>query len=144
MFTTRPISHMLLNSSSQPAPRVGNLNGRRREIIPDSVGSSQTTPRVGNLSRSRRDVKPNSIASNQPTSQGGNMDRCRRDVVPAHRLSTSVTEQTVSRSSNSAESWGRNSSPERIARRFLARPAKRLWSTTIQSTRYTEPEMEAD
>jgi len=144
MFTTRPISHMHLNSRSQPAPRVGNFNGRRCEIIPDTVGSSQTTPRVGNLSRSRRDVIPNSIASNQPTSQGGNMDRYRCDVVPANRRSTSVTQQTVSGSSNSAESWGLNSFPARISRRFLARPAKRLRSTTIQSTTYTEPEMAAD
>jgi len=132
------------NSSSQPAPRVGNLNRRRRDIIPDSMGSSQPTPQVGNLSRRRRDVIPDSMGSNQPTSREGNMNGRRRDVVPADRLSRSVTQQTESGSSNSAESSGRNSSPPPIARGLLARPAKRLRSSTIQTTAYTEPEMEAD
>jgi len=132
------------NSSSQPAPLVGNLNGHRRDIIPDSMGSSQPTPRVGNLSRRRRDVIPDSMGSNQATSRGGNMNGCRREVVPADRLSRSVTQQTESGSSNSVESSGRNSSPPPIARGLLAQPAKRLQSSTIQTTAYTEPEMEAD
>jgi len=72
------------------------------------------------------------------------MNGHRRDVVPADRLSRSVTQQTESGSSNSAESSGRNSSPPPIARQLLARPAKRLRSSTIQTTAYTEPEMEAD
>ena len=72
------------------------------------------------------------------------MNGRRRDVVPADRLSRSVTQQTESGSSNSAESSGRNSSPPPIARGLLARPAKRLRSSTIQTTAYTEPEMEAD
>jgi len=72
------------------------------------------------------------------------MNGRRRDIVPADWLSRSVTQQTESGRSNSAESWGRNSSPPPIARRLLARPAKRLRSSTIQTTAYTEPEMEAD
>jgi len=74
------------------------------------------------------------------------MNRRRRDVVPADRLSRSVTQQTESRSStgNSAQSSGRNSSPLPIARRLLARPAKPLRSSTIQTTAYTEPETEAE
>jgi len=132
------------NSSSQPAPRVGNLNGRRREIIPNSMGSSQPTPRVGDLSRRRRDVIPDSMGSNQPTSRGGNMNGRRGAVAPADRLSRSVTQQTESGTSNIAESSGRNSSPPPIARGLLGRPAKRLRSSTIQPTAYTEPEMEAD
>jgi len=70
-----------------------------------------------------------------------NGPRC--DVVPADRLSRSVTQQTESGSSNSAEWSGRNSSPPPIARGLLARAAKRLRSSTIQTTAYTEPEMEA-
>jgi len=132
------------NSSSQPVPRVGNLNGRRRGIIPDSMGSSQPTPGVGNLSRRRGDVIPNSMGSNQPTSRGGNMNGRRRDVVPAERQSRSVTQQTESGSSYSAESSGCNSSPPPIARGLLAQRAKRLRSSTIQTTAYTEPEIEAD
>jgi len=135
---------MHLNSRNQPAPRVGNLDGRKREIIPDSMGSSQPTPRVGNLSRRRRDVIPDSMGSNQPTSQQGNMNRRRCEVVPAERLCRLVTQQTESGSTNSAESSGRNSSPPPIARGLLARPAKRLRSSTIQTTAFTEPEMEAD
>jgi len=132
------------NSSSQPAPRVGNLNGRRGDIILDSTGSSQPTPRVRNLSRRRRDLIPDSMGSNQPTSRGGNMNGRRHDVVPADRLSRSVTEQTESGSSNSAESSGHNSSPPPIGRRLLPRPAKRLRSSPIQTIAYTEPEMEAN
>jgi len=132
------------NSSSQPAPWVGNHNWRRRHIIPDYTGLSQPTPQVGNLSPRRRDVIPDSMGSNQPTSRRGNMNGRRCDVVPADRLCRSVTQQTESGSSNSAESWGRNSSPPPIASGLLARPAKRLRSSTIQTTAYTEPEMEAD
>jgi len=72
------------------------------------------------------------------------MNGRRRDVVPVDRLSRSVTQQTESGSSNSAESSGHNSSPPPIARWLLARPAKRLRSSTIQITAYTEPKMEAD
>jgi len=72
------------------------------------------------------------------------MNGHQRDLVPADRLSRSVTQQTESGSSNSAESSGRNSSPPPLARRLLPRPAKRLRSSTIQTTAYTEPEMEAD
>jgi len=72
------------------------------------------------------------------------MNGRRHDVVPADRLSRSVTQQTESGSSNSAESSGRNSSPPPIARGLLTRPAKRLRSSTIQTTAYTEHEMEAD
>jgi len=72
------------------------------------------------------------------------MNGRRCEVVPVDRLSRSVTQQTESGSYNSAESSGCNSSPPPIARGRLARPAKRLWSSTIQTTAYTEPEMEAD
>jgi len=72
------------------------------------------------------------------------MNGRRRDVVPAAWLSRSVTQLTESGSSNSAESSGRNSSPPPFARRLLAQPAKRLRSSTIQTTAYTEREMEAD
>jgi len=108
------------------------------------MGSSQPTPRVGNLSRRSRDVIPDSMGSNQPTSKMGNMNVHRGDLVPADRLSRSVTQQTESASSNSAESSVCDSSPPPIARRLLARPAKHLRSSTIQTTAYTEPEMEAD
>jgi len=72
------------------------------------------------------------------------MNGHRRDVVAADRLSRSVTHQTESVSSNSTELSGRNCSPPLSTRRLLARPAKRLRSSTIQTTTYTQPEMEAD
>jgi len=108
------------NFTSQPAGRLGNLNGPRRDIIPDSIGSSQPTPR------------------------GGNQNRRRRDFIPADRLSRFLIQQTESGSSNSAESSGGNSAPPPITRRLLARPAKSLRSRTIQTTAYTEHEIEAD
>jgi len=51
--------------SSQPTPRVGNLNGRRHNVIPDTMASSQPAPRVGNLNMNwrRRDVVPDRIGS---------------------------------------------------------------------------------
>jgi len=51
--------------SSQPTPRLGNLNGHRRDVVPDTMASSQPTPRVGNLNmnRRRRDVVPDPIGS---------------------------------------------------------------------------------
>ena len=72
------------------------------------------------------------------------MNGRRRDVVPADRLSRLVTQQTESGSSNSGELSGCNSSPPPIARRLLPQLAKRLPSSTIQTTAWTEPEMEAD
>jgi len=72
------------------------------------------------------------------------MNRRRCDVVPADRLSRSVTQQTESGSSNTAESWCRNPSPPPIVRRLLARMAKQLQSSTIQTTADTKREMEAD
>jgi len=72
------------------------------------------------------------------------MNGHRRDVVPADRLSRSVTQQTESCISNTADSSGRNSSPPPIAIRLLARPAKHLRRSRIQTTAYTKPEMEAD
>jgi len=72
------------------------------------------------------------------------MNGRRPDVVPADTLSRSVTQQTESGGSTRAESSGRNSSSPPIARWLLARPAKPLQSSTIQTTAYTEPEMEAD
>jgi len=72
------------------------------------------------------------------------MNGRKRDVVPADRVSRSVTQQTESGNFNSAESSGRNSSPPPIARGLVARPAKRVRSSTIQTTAYTEPKIEAD
>jgi len=72
------------------------------------------------------------------------MNGRRGDVLPADRLSGAVTQQTESGSSNSAELSGCNLSPRPIARLLLARPAKCLRSSTIQTTAYTEPETGAD
>jgi len=52
-------------ASSQPTPRVGNLHGRRCNVVPDTMASSQPAPRVGNLNINgcRRDVVPDPIES---------------------------------------------------------------------------------
>jgi hypothetical protein len=121
-FTTHPISHGHPDSSSKPTPRVGNLNGRRREIIPNPIGSSQPTPRLGNLSRRRRDVIPDSVGSNQTTSRAGILNGRRREVVLTDRVSRSRTRQIESGSANTAGSSGRNSSPPPIARQLLGQP----------------------
>jgi len=84
------------------------------------------------------------MGSNQRTSEGGNINGHRRNIVPADPLSRSVTQQTESGRSNSAESSGSNSFLPPMARRLLTRPVERLWSSTIETTAYTEPEMEVD
>ena len=52
-----------VNSRNQPAPRVGDLARRRRNVVPDSMGSSQSTHRVGNQKGRRREVVPDSMGA---------------------------------------------------------------------------------
>ena len=72
------------------------------------------------------------------------MNGHRPDFISADRLSRSIIQQTKSGSCNSAEWSGRNSSPPPIARQLREPLAKRLRSTTFQTTAYTEPDIEAD
>ena len=139
---------MQSNSRSQPTPRVGNLSRRRRDAVPDTMGSSQPAPRVGNLSRRRRDAVPDTMGSSQPTAPVGNLNGRRRDVVRANMGSGSGTQQNESGSSHSAPPnsrlSSRNSSPPPIGGVLRGRPSKRPRRGTIQTTAYTEPETEPD
>ena len=112
------------NSRSQPTPRVGNLNGRRGDVVPSSIGSSQPTPRMGNLVRRRRDVV-DSVGSGMGTQQnetGSSQTTTLRSCQPSRRSpSPSPNEDNV-------QSW----------------PPKRLRRTTIQSREFIEPKMEPD
>ena len=132
--------------SSQPTPRVGNLNGRRREVVPDTMGSSQPTPRVGNLSKRRRGAVPDTMGSSQPTPRVGNQNRRGRDVVPEGSDSGTQQNESVSFHSTPPNDQlpSRNSSPPPIAGRPGGRPPKRSRRSTIQTTAYTEPEIEPD
>ena len=134
------------NSRSQPTTRVGNLNGRRREVGPDTMGSSQPTPRVGNLSKRRRGAVPDTMGSSQPTPRVGNQNRRGRDVVPEGSDSGTQQNESVSFHSTPPNDQlpSRNSSPPPIAGRPGGRPPKRSRRSTIQTTAYTEPEIEPD
>lgn len=50
-------------STSLWSPQVGNLNGRRHEVVPSSIGSSQPIPVVRNLVQPRYDLIPDSEKS---------------------------------------------------------------------------------
>ena len=112
------------NSRGQPTSRVGNLNGRRRDVVPSSIGSSQPTPRVGNLVRRRPDVV-DSVGSGLGTQQnetGSSQTTTLRSRQPSHQSpSPSPNEDNVQ-----------------------SRPSKGPRRTTIQTREFIEPEMEPD
>lgn len=137
---------MQSNSRSQPTPRVGNLNGRRRDVVPDTMGSSQPTSGVGRQNRRRRDIVPDTVGSGQPTPRMGNLNGRTRAVVPATRGSGSGTQQSEFGSSHSTppnnQLSNNNSSPPIVG--CLQRPPKRPRRSTIQTNSYNEPEQEPD
>jgi hypothetical protein len=136
---------MQSNSRSQPTPRVGNLNGRRRDVVPDTMGTSQPTSGVGRQNRRRRDIVPDTMGSGQPTPRMDTLNGRTRAAVPATRGSGSGTRRNEIGSSHSTppnnQLSNQNSSP--IAG-CLQRPPKRPRRSTIQTNTYNEPEPEPD
>jgi len=135
--------------SSQPTPRVGNLNRGRRDVVPDTMASSQPTPRVGNLNGRRRNVVPDTMASSQPAPRVGNlnMNGHRRDVVPdpiGSRLGMQADESGSSQTLLTHEPSRRSQSPGPGETGVLARPPKRPRRMTIQTRANIEPEAEPD
>ena len=61
----------------------------------------------------------------QPTARVANQNRPRHDDVPVDKAARSGTQPTESGSTHNAHSGARKSSPPRIVRRLLVRPAKR-------------------
>ena len=112
------------NSRSQPTPRVGNLNGRRRDVVPSSLGSSQPTALVGNLVRRRRDVV-NSVGSG----------------LGMQQKETGSSQTTTLRSCHLSR---RSPSPSRNQDSVQSRPPKPPRRKTIQTREFIEPEMELD
>jgi len=112
-------------ASSQPTPRVGNLNGLRCNVVPDTMASSRPAPRVGNLNMDGRrcDVVPNPIGS--------------RSGIQADESGSSQTLLTH-------QPWRRSQSPGPGETGVLARPPKRPRRTTIQPRTNIEPEAEPD
>jgi len=112
-------------ASSQPTPRVGNLNRRRRNVVPDTMASSEPAPRVGNLNMNgrRRDVVPNPIGSGSgmQTDQFGSSQ-----TLPTHLSSR------------------RSQSPGPGETSVLARQPQRPRRTTIETRANIEPEAEPD
>ena len=113
------------NSHSQPTPQVSNLNGRRRDVVPSSIGSSQPTPRVGNLALRRLDVIPDSVGSRlgtQQTETGSSRATTLRSLQPSR--------------------WSPSPSPNENSE--PTRPSHRPRRKTILAGEFIEPETEPD
>jgi len=138
------------NSSSQPTNGPGNrIERRRRDVVPETMGSSQPTPRVGNLNGHRGDVVPDTMASSQPAPQVGhmNMNGRRGDVVPNPIGSGSgmqADESGTSQTLLTHQPSRRSQSPVPGETGVLARPPKRPRRTTIQTRANIEPQAEPD
>jgi len=88
--------------------------------------------------------QPQANSRSQPTTRVDNQNRHRRDVVPVNKAATSGTQPTESGSTHSAHSGARKSSPPRIVRRLLARPAKRPRRATLHTVAYNDHEADQD
>jgi len=135
--------------SSRPTPRVGNLNQRRRDLVPDTMASSQPTPRIGNVNGRRPNVGRDTMASSQPAPQVGNfnMNGGRRDVVSDPIGSGSGMQAEESGSAQTLlthQPSRRSQSPGPGETGALARPPKCPRRTTIQTRVNFEPEAEPD
>ena len=139
------------NSRNQPAPRVGNLARRRRDVLPDSMGSTLSTPRVGNQNGGRREVVPDFMGSTSqltPGVQASNQNGRRRDVVLGSQGSESGSQQNQSGTSRKTRS---NCQPSRPSpshgpnkTSVLARQHKLPRRSIIQTRAYIEPGTEPD
>jgi len=137
------------NSRSQPTNEAGNRIERRRDVVPETMGSSQPSPRVGNLNGRRRNVVPDTMASSQPAPRVGNlnMNGRRRDVVPDPIGSGSGMQADESGSSQTLlthQPSRRSQSPGPGEPGVLAGPSKRPRRMTIQTGANIEPEAEPD
>jgi len=111
--------------SIRPTPRVGNLNGRRRDVIPDPMASSRPALRVGilNMNWRSRHIVPDPIGS------GAGMQ--------ADESGSSLTLLT-------AQPSRRGQSPGPYGTEVLARPPLCLRRMTIQTRVNIEPEAQPD
>jgi len=120
----------LTNSGSLPTNGAGNRIERRRDVVPETMGSSQPTPRVGNLNGRRCDVVPDTMADSQPAPRVGNlnMNGRRRDVVPdpiGYGSGMQADESGSSQKLLTHERSRRSQSPGPGETGVLARPPKR-------------------
>jgi len=88
--------------------------------------------------------QPEANSRSQPTARVANQNRRRRDVVPVDRAARLGTQPTESGSTHSAHSGAQNSSPSRILRPLLARPAKRPRRDTLHTVAYNDHEAAQD
>lgn len=88
--------------------------------------------------------QPQANSRSQPTARVANQNRRRRDVVPVDKAARSGTQPTESGSTHGAHSGARKSSPPRIVRRLLARPAKRARRDTLHTVAYNDHEADQD
>src|SRR5437879_6742420 len=144
------------NSHSQPAPRIGNMYGRRLNAGPASLGSG--TARSGSQPNAP-DSSPSTILSRQSsrgnpspttielTPRVGNLNGRRRNVRPGAMgsgTSDAATQRNEPASSPRAQSGSqasrRDHSPPPIASGALRRPPKRPRRSTIRPTAYAQHE----
>jgi len=82
--------------------------------------------------------QPQGNSRSQPTAQGANQNLRRHDVVPVDKAGRSGTQPTTSGSTDSAHSGARKSSPPRIVRHLLVRPAKCSRRDTLHLVAYND------
>jgi len=88
--------------------------------------------------------QPEANSRSQPTARVANQNRGRHDVVPVDKAARSGTEQTESGSTHGAHSGARKSSPPRIVRHLLERPAKRARRDSLHTVAYNDHEADQD
>jgi len=99
---------------------------------------------LSNVQHSNMHKQPQANSCSQPTARVANQNRRRRDIVPVDKAARSGTQPTKSGSTYSAHSGARKSSPPRIVRRLLARPAKRPRRDTLHTVAYNDHEADQD
>jgi len=99
---------------------------------------------LSNVRHSNMHKQPQANSGSQPTPRVANQNRRRCDVVPVDKAARSGRQPTESGSTHSLHSAARKSSPPRIVRRLLARPAKHPRRDTLHTVAYNDHEADED
>jgi len=99
---------------------------------------------LANVRHSNMHKQLQANSRNQSTARAGNQNRCRRDVVPVDKAPRSGMQPTKSGSTHTAHSVAWKSSPQRIVRRLLARPAKSPRRDNLPTVAYNDDKADQD
>jgi len=99
---------------------------------------------LSNVRHSNMHKPPQANSHSQPTARVANQNRRRRDILTVDKAARSGTQPTESGLTHSAHSGAQKSSPPRIVRRLLARPAKRPRRDTLHTVAYNDHKADQD